>query len=55
MCRHKGTCLARYARRLGIGRNQLRRRTDRIEAAIVVATMILLLVAVPLAAFVIGR
>ena len=55
MCRHEGTRLARYARRLGVGRNPLRRRTDRIEAAIIVATVILLLVAVPLAAFVIGR
>jgi hypothetical protein len=55
MRRHTGTRLARGARRLGVGRNPLRRRTDRIEAAIILATMILLLVAVPLAAFVIGR
>ena len=51
MCRH-GERAWLAAPRLGIGRNPLRRRTDRIEAAIIVATMILLLVAVPLAAFV---
>ena len=50
MCRHTGTRLARCARGFGVGRNPLRRRTDRIEAAIILATMILLLVAVPLAA-----
>ena len=55
MRRHEGTRLARCARRLGVGRNPLRRRTDRIEAVIILATMILLLVAVPLAAFVVGR
>ncbi len=55
MGRHEGTRLARCARRLGVGRNPLRRRTDRIEAVIILATLILLLVAVPLAAIVVGR
>ena len=52
MRRHEEPRLARCARRLGVGRNPLRRRTDRIEAAIILATLILLLVAVPLAAIV---
>ena len=34
MRRHEGTRLARCARRLGVGRNPLRRRTDRLEAVI---------------------
>ena len=55
MGRHEGTRLARCARRLGVGRNPLRRRTDRIEAVIILATLILLLVAVPLAAIVARR
>lgn len=50
-----GTRLARCARRLGFDRNPLRRRTDRIEAAIRLATMVLLLVAVPIAAIVAGQ
>src|ERR1700733_8764023 len=49
MRRPEGTRLARFARRLGVDRNPLRRRTDRIEAVIRLATMILLLAAVPLA------
>ena len=54
MSRHKGSRLARCARRLGFDRNPLRRRTDRIEAAIQVVTLFLLLVAVPMAAVVAG-
>ena len=50
-----GTRLARLARRFGFDRNPLRRRTDRIEAAIRLATMVLVLVAVPIAAIAIGR
>ena len=53
--RKPGTRLARCGRRVGFDRNPLRRRTDRIEAAIRLATMILLLVAVPLAAVVVGQ
>jgi hypothetical protein len=53
--RRPGPCLARCARRLGFDRNPLRRRTDRIEAAIRLATTILLLVAVPIAAIAVGR
>ena len=40
---------------LGFDRNPLRRRTDRIEAAIRLATTILLLAAVPIAAIAVGR
>ncbi|HEV2255734.1 MAG TPA: hypothetical protein VGS06_21370 [Streptosporangiaceae bacterium] len=50
MSRYEGSRLARCARRLGLDRNPLRRRSDRIEAAIRVVTLILLLVAVPMAA-----
>jgi NADH:ubiquinone oxidoreductase subunit 3 (subunit A) len=53
--RGPATRRAHCARRLGFDRNPLRRRTDRIEAAIRLATMILLLVAVPLAAIAVGR
>ena len=53
--RRPGTCLARCARWLGFDRNPLRRRTDRIEAAIRLVAVILLLVAVPIAAIVVGR
>jgi hypothetical protein len=53
--RRSGTRLARCARRLGFDRNPLRRRTDRIEAVIRLVTIILLLVAVPIAAVVVGR
>lgn len=52
---HEGTLLARYARRLGFDRNPLRRRTDRIEAAIRLVTLILLLVAVPILTVAAGR
>jgi hypothetical protein len=47
--------LANCARRLGFDRNPMRRRTDRIEAVIRLSTVILLLVAVPIAAIVAGR
>ena len=47
MRRHEGTRMARFARRLGVDRNPLRRRTDRIEAVIRLATTILLLAGVP--------
>jgi hypothetical protein len=49
------TYLARRARGLGFDRNPLRRRTDRIEAAIRLATIILLLVAMPIAVIAVGR
>jgi hypothetical protein len=55
MSRHEGKRLARCARRVGFDRNPLRRRTDRVEATIRLATMILLLVAVPLGAIAVGR
>jgi hypothetical protein len=55
MSRHEGMLLARCARRLGFDRNPLRRRTDRIEAAIRLVTLILLLVAVPILTVVAGR
>jgi hypothetical protein len=47
--------LARCARWLGLDRNPLRRRTDRIEAAMRLTTMILLLVAVPLVCIAVGH
>jgi hypothetical protein len=50
-----GTRLARSARWLGFDRNPLRRTTDRIEAGIRIATLILLVVAVPVAVIAIGR
>jgi hypothetical protein len=50
-----GTRLARRLRRLGFGHNPLRRRTDRIEAAMRLATIVLLLVAVPIAVIAVGR
>jgi hypothetical protein len=53
--RRVGPLLARCARRLGFDRNPLRRRTDRIEAAIRLVTVILLVVAVPVAAIAVGR
>jgi hypothetical protein len=55
MNRHQGTRLARCARWLGLDRNPLRRRTDRIEAAIRMATLIFLLTVVPVATFAVGR
>ena len=48
MSRYEETRLERCARRLGLDRNPLRRRMDRIEAVIRLTTMILLLVAVPI-------
>ena len=53
--RRPGASLARCSRRLGFDRNPLRRRTDRIEAVLRLVTMILLLVAVPIAAIAVGR
>jgi len=50
-----GVSPAPWTRRLGFDRNPLRRRTDRIEAAIRLATVILLLVAVPIAVIAVGR
>lgn len=47
--------LARRARRLGFDRNPLRRRSDRIEAAIRLATVVLFLLAVPIAVIAVGR
>ena len=55
MSRHPGTRMARCARRLGFDRNPLRRRTDRIEAAIRLITVILFLVGVPIAAIAVAR
>ena len=49
------TRLARRVRRLGFDRNPLRRRSDRIEAAIRLATVILFLVAVPIVVIAAGR
>jgi hypothetical protein len=54
MSRHNGTIRARCARWLGLDRNPLRRGTDRIEAAIRLATVILFL-AVPIAIIAAGR
>lgn len=47
--------LASCARRLGFDRNALRRGTDRIETAVRLAVMILLVVVVPAAAIAVGR
>jgi hypothetical protein len=55
MSRRDGMRLARCARVLGFDRNPLRRRTDRVEAAIRLATLILLLVAVPIFTLAVGR
>jgi hypothetical protein len=55
MSGHEGTRLARCARWLGFDRNPLRRRTDRIETALRLATLILLLVAVPVLTLAAGR
>jgi len=54
MRRYVGARLARGARLLGFDRNPLRRRTDRIEAVIRLATLVLLLVAVPMATLAVG-
>ena len=48
-------CLARLARWLGFDRNPLRRGTDRIEAALRLVMMIMLVAAVPAAAVVAGQ
>ncbi len=53
--RRPGPRLARCARWLGLDRDPLRRRTDRIEAAMRLATVILLLVAVPLLCIAVGQ
>ena len=50
-----GTRLAHCARWLGFDRNPLRRRTDRIEAAIRLATVVLFLVALPIAVIAVAR
>ena len=55
MSRRDGTRLARCARRLGFDRNPLRRRTDRVEAAIRLATLVLLLAAVPIVTLAVSR
>lgn len=55
MSRHAGTRLTCCVRWLGFDRNPLRRRTDRIEAAIRLATIILLLAAIPIIVIAAGR
>ena len=55
MRRYVGTRLARGARLLGFDRNPLRRRTDRIEAVIRLATLVMFLTAVPAATLTVGR
>ncbi|MGD0608145.1 MAG: hypothetical protein ABSA53_31725 [Streptosporangiaceae bacterium] len=45
----------RWARRLGLDRNPLRRRTDRIEAALRLTMITLALVAVPVTVIAVGR
>jgi hypothetical protein len=55
MSRDAGARLARCVRWLGFDRNPLRRRTDRIEAMVRLATLILLLVAVPIFTIAAGR
>lgn len=55
MRRYVGTRLARGARLLGFDRNPLRRRTDRFEAVIRLATLVMLLTAVPTATLAVGR
>ena len=52
---HPGRHLARLARWLGFDRNPLRRGTDRIEAALRLVMMIMLVAAVPAAAVVAGQ
>ena len=53
--RRPGRRLARLARWLGFDRNPLRRRTDRIEAALRLVMMIMLVAAVPAAAVFAGQ
>ena len=50
-----GRCVARTARWLGFDRNPLRRRTDRIEAALRLVLVVLLVAAVPAAAVLAGQ
>lgn len=50
-----GRCLTRAARWLGFDRNPLRRGTDRIEAALRLVTVVLLVVVIPAAAVAAGR
>ena len=52
---HEDHRLAKVARWLGFDRNPLRRGTDRVEAALRLVMMILLVVAVPIAAVAAGR
>ncbi len=53
--RRPGRCLARLVRWLGFDRNPLRRRTDRLEAALRLVMMIMLVTAVPAAAVFAGQ
>lgn len=53
--RRPGRRLTRLARWLGFDRNPLRRGTDRIEAALRLVMMIMLVTAVPAAAVVVGQ
>ena len=53
--RRPGGRLARLARWLGFDRNPLRRGTDRIEAALRLVMMIMLVAAVPAAAVLVGQ
>jgi hypothetical protein len=50
-----GRCLARLARWFGFDRNPLRRGTDRIQAALQLVTVVLLVAGVPAAAVAAGR
>jgi hypothetical protein len=47
--------LARHARRLGLDRNPLRRRTDRIESTVAAGLLALFLIGAPLAGALAGR
>ena len=53
--RRPGGCLARMARWFGLDRNPLRRGTDRIEAALRLVLVIVLVTAVPAAAVLAGQ
>jgi hypothetical protein len=53
--RWPGRCLARLARWFGFDRNPLRRGTDRVQAALRLITVVLLVAAVPAAAVAAGR
>ena len=52
--RRRRSCLARWARWLGFDRNPLRRGSDRIEAAVRLVLIVLLVVGVPIAAVAAG-